>query len=404
LLGGLPIDADDLFDIQIQVSNITLQLPSLDLNIYNLTLIADEDLPVLLPFATFNLLDLAVDSFGEILPEEFVVPIEARASILHNSSSPHAVAAFNQAYMEYVYGQCKANNNARLTSINRPLPVTSQQSIEIKTVLSIVAALFLLIPYCYIPGAFTVFTVKEKISKSKHLQLVSGVNMTSYWFSTYLWDMSLFFLLTVLTMLVFLAYGTESAAVFVGDTESFIATAVMTFGYGLSILPFAYLLSRNFNNPSTAQISVIGLVFVTGFVAVNAYFLMTTLEQTRDLASTLLPLFRLWPAFNIGEGFIELSSAYWEREVLFSNKRPFDWEVTGRSIALLYGLAPAYMLILLFLEYADDGGSGGLAGRVLRYIKGSYDRIMLSVHGVRKVGNKLTLDDGLVDLQPNDDV
>ena len=93
--------------------------------------------------------------------------------------------------------------------------------------------------------------------------------MTSYWLSTYLWDMSLFFLLTVFTMLVFLAYGSESAAVFVGDAESFFATAIMTFGYGLSILPFSYLLSRNFNNPSTAQISVIGLVFVTGFVAVK---------------------------------------------------------------------------------------------------------------------------------------
>ena len=131
---------------------------------------------------------------------------------------------------------------------------------------------------------------------------------------------------------------------------------------------------------------------------------MTALEETRDLAASLLPLFRLWPAFNIGEGFIELSSAYWEREVLFSDKQPFDWEVTGRSIALLYGLAPAYFIILLFLEYADDGGSGGIAGRVLRYIKGSYDRMMLSAHGVRKVGNKLTLDDGLVDLAPNDDV
>jgi hypothetical protein len=111
--------------------------------------------------------------------------------------------------------------------------------------------------------------VKEKITKSKHLQLVSGVNMTSYWFSTYLWDMSLFFLLTVLTMLIFLAYGTESAAVFIGDAEAFFATAAITFGYGLSILPFSYLLARNFDNPSTAQISVIGLVFLTGFVAVK---------------------------------------------------------------------------------------------------------------------------------------
>ena len=195
--------------------------------------------------------------------------IPSRSSILHNSTSPHAVAAFNQAYMEYVYGQCTSNSSARLVSINEPLPITTQQSIEVRTILSIVTALFLLIPYCYIPGAFITFLVKERVSKSKHLQLVSGVNMTSYWLATYLWDLSLFALLTVLVMMVFVLYGSESAQVFVGDIESFIATATLTFGYGMSVLPFSYLLSRNFENPSTAQISVIGMIFVTGFVAVK---------------------------------------------------------------------------------------------------------------------------------------
>ena len=41
------------------------------------------------------------------------------------------------------------------------------QSIEIKTVLSIFASLFILIPYCYIPAAFTVFIVRERVTKSK---------------------------------------------------------------------------------------------------------------------------------------------------------------------------------------------------------------------------------------------
>ena len=73
---------------------------------------------------------------------------------------------------------------------------------------------------------------------------------------------------------------------------------------------------------------------LSNVICSSAYFLMTALEETRDLAASLLPFFRLSPAFNVGEGLIELSSAYWERQVLFSDKSPFDWEVTGRSIAL----------------------------------------------------------------------
>lgn len=243
-------------------------LPSLTLEVFDLNVTIGDQPFLYLPAAAIDLF-LSMENLESMIPEEFVVSMEARVCILHNSTSDHAVAAFNQAYMEYLYGKCKQTNTVRLTSINEPLPMTSQQSIEVKTVLSIVAALFLLIPYCYIPGAFIVFLVKERISKSKHLQLVSGVNMTSYWLATYLWDMSLFLLLTIFIMAVFLAYGNESAQVFVGDAESFFATAALTFGYGLSVLPFSYLLARNFSNPSTAQISVIGLVFISGFVAVK---------------------------------------------------------------------------------------------------------------------------------------
>ena len=92
------------------------------------------------------------------------------------------------------------------------------------------------IPYCYIPGAFVVFLVRERISKAKHLQLVSGVSVLSYWLATYLYDAFLYFGLTLLVMAIFLIYGQESAQVFVGDAESALCTALLTLGYGLSVL------------------------------------------------------------------------------------------------------------------------------------------------------------------------
>jgi ABC-type multidrug transport system fused ATPase/permease subunit len=90
--------------------------------------------------------------------------------------------------------------------------------------------------------------------------------------------------------------------------------------------------------------------------------------------------------------------------VLFSDKQPLDWGVTGKSIALLYGLGPVYFLILLFLEYSDDGGSGGVVGRVLRYLRGSYDRMMLRWYGVEKVNGQLCLNDGLAEAAVNEDI
>lgn len=336
----------------------------------------------------------------------YVMSINPDVSILHNSSSPHAVGAFNQAYMEYLFMQCTGSpSTARLASVNHPLPLTDQQTIDIKTILSILSSLFLLIPYCYIPGAFIVFLVKERVSKSKHLQLVSGVDLTSYWISSYLWDLSLFFILTLMIMAVFLMYGRESAVVFVGDSESFIATMLLTFGYGLSVLPFSYLLSRPFNNHSSAQIAVMGITFVCGFVAVNAYFILSSIDSTKDLAEALRPFFRWWPPYNVGEGFIGLARAYWEREVLGSDNYPLDWDVTGRSLAIIYGLALPYFLLLLFLEYSDDGGAGAIIGRVLRTVRSSFTNYLLRWYGVRKSpdGMSFLLNDGLDEGRQEDD-
>lgn len=284
----------------------------------------------------------------------------------------------------------------RLISENHPLPLTTQQSLEVKTVLSVLASMFILIPYCLIPGAFVVFLVREKACKSKHLQLVSGTDLTAYWVSSYLYDVTRFLILTVLVMMVFMMYGRNAAQVFVGTGEAFICTTLLTFGYGLSVLPFAYLLARNFDNHSSALIAVIGVVFITGFVAVNGIYVMSSIESTQDIAAILRPLFRLWPAYNIGNGLVAMSTAFWEREVLFQDKSPLDWDVAGKSLVILYALILPYFLILLFVEFVHDGGAGGALGRVLRRWNDFIETATLRwVYGVEWTeGGALLLDDG----------
>jgi len=135
-------------------------------------------------------------------------------SILHNASSSHALPSFSQTLFQNLYSQCgDVPDDARFSISNHPLPLTVTQSLEIRTVLSLFASLFILIPYCYIPAAFVVFVVRERMCKSKHLQLVSGVRISVYWVSTYVFDCLLFCVLTFMIMIIFLWYGTTSAEV-----------------------------------------------------------------------------------------------------------------------------------------------------------------------------------------------
>lgn len=165
------------------------------------------------------------------------------------------------------------------------------------------------------------------------------------------------------------------------------------------------LVSRLFvsSNHSSAQIIVIGVVFLSGFVAVTAFFVMDSLESTKDLAETLQPYFRWWPAYNLGEGLVVVGLSFWERRVLGRDKFPLDWDVGGRSIALVFSLAIPYFGLLILVEYADEGGAGGTLGRCLRSAGKSCEALFMRCYGVRRLGDGLFLNDGLQDTNVDDD-
>jgi ATP-binding cassette, subfamily A (ABC1), member 3 len=254
--------------------------------------------------------------------------------------------------------------------------------------------MFVLIPLSYIPGGFVVFLVKEKSCKSKHLQLVSGVNLTSFWIASYLYDITLYLVLTLLVMAVFLLYGKDAAEVFVGDANAFWCTFTLIFGYGTSALPYSYLMARRFENHSAAQIAVAALNFATGYIP---YFMTFVGPKWKGVVEPLQPLFRCWPPFLVGEGLAMMAKAYWEKGIHGSNISPIEWDFAGKPIVLLYSLAIPYFAILLGLEYSQDGGAGGFLGRCLRYGCDSWERLLLRIHGIKNVNGALLLDDGLVD-------
>lgn len=150
---------------------------------------------------------------------------------------------------------------------------------------------------------------------------------------------------------------------------------------------------------------MIGLIFISGFVALIAYLVMSSIEKTEDLADILRIDFRAWPAFNVGDGLIQMAGAYWAREVLGEDRNPLDWDVSGKSIALLYGLIVPYFGLLLVLEYAQDGGAGGSFGSCLRSTRDIMEKLIFRLQGLKADGGSLRLDDGLRDdIAPDADV
>ena len=139
--------------------------------------------------------------------------------------------------------------------------------------------------------------------------------------------------------------------VFLSPDEAALATTLLVFLFGASTLPLNYVYSFLFSNHSTAQITIMvrhfpqtnimdklfvasifvrilplafslqsqpdptqpnpncdqGFNFVTGFCCVIGYFIMSSIPDTKELASQLVHIFRFFPPYNLGE--VKLTSS-----------------------------------------------------------------------------------------------
>ena len=143
-----------------------------------------------------------------------------------------------------------------------------------------------------------------------------------------------------------------------------------------------------------AQLVVIGSLFVTGFVALNTYYIMDSIEATRDAAEVRHWAFCIWPSFNFGVGLVRMSLAFWQREDAAGTSRPFNWDVAGAPLAYLYCQSIVYMTLLLV---SDGAAVGRPIGSCQKALYGSWEHFALWGYGVRTVDGALVLNDGLDD-------
>lgn len=332
--------------IEINRNGITLTLST------NLTGVPDVTQVVAWDDITFTtvapFLPTSVQSYNFSLPAAY--------SVLHNSTSPHALAAWHGELTEAAFQTCQNNAEAEYYTKNHPLPLTVDQSLQIKIILSLLTSVFILVPLCYIPAAFVSFLVRERVSKSKHLQIACGVQPALYWTAAYLWDLSLFAILTGFILMAFYIVGQSAASVFVGSAISNLAVLCLVMVYGASAIPLNYLYSLAFTNHSTAQISITLINFMSGFVLVLAYYVMVSVPETAAAAELLVHIFRIFPAYNIGEGFINLSTSYYENTILGGNSGPFDWLVCGRCMVFMFAEAVGFAAMVLMTESRTIAG------------------------------------------------
>jgi ATP-binding cassette, subfamily A (ABC1), member 3 len=107
---------------------------------------------------------------------------------------------------------------------------------------------------------FSIFYLKERVSRAKLLQFLSGVNKFVFWLTSFAIDYLQFLLITLVYLAVLGAYDTESYNTSKELSRNFYLLAT----FGFAVLPYTYLLSFLFDAPTTGFVKLALIFIVTG--------------------------------------------------------------------------------------------------------------------------------------------
>uniref|UniRef100_A0A665VH83 ABC transporter domain-containing protein n=1 Tax=Echeneis naucrates TaxID=173247 RepID=A0A665VH83_ECHNA len=272
-------------------------------NVYSSQLSAQQVQLFLLPsdFTDYILTQAAEEGgrFNErcVVGAAFRGSLYAEATAYFNNEGYHTPATALMMVDNALF-KLLAGPNASIQTGNYPMPrnvseVAQSQLTEGKMGFAI--AINLMYGMASLSSTFALLLVTESSIKSKHVQQVSGVYLSNFWFSALLWDLVNFLLPCLLMLVVFQAFEVKAFV----DHNHLVDVLLLLLLYGWAVVPLMYLLSFFFSTAATAYTRLTIFNMISG----TATFLA-------DLSHLLDKIFLIFPNYCLGMSFSQFYQNY----------------------------------------------------------------------------------------------
>ncbi|XP_023980448.1 glucosylceramide transporter ABCA12 isoform X1 [Physeter macrocephalus] len=194
---------------------------------------------------------------------------------------------------------------------SHPYPgVQDQEEATMRSLIDILVALSILLGYSVTTASFVTYVVREHQTKAKQLQHISGIGVTCYWVTNFIYDMA-FYLVPVAFSIGVIAIF-KLPAFYSENNLSAVSLLLLLFGY--ATFSWMYLLAGLFHETGVAFITYvcINLFFgINSIVSLSVVYFLSK-EKPNDatlelISETLKRIFLIFPQFCFGYGLIELS-------------------------------------------------------------------------------------------------
>uniref|UniRef100_A0A1Y9GL18 ABC transporter domain-containing protein n=1 Tax=Anopheles arabiensis TaxID=7173 RepID=A0A1Y9GL18_ANOAR len=222
----------------------------------------------------------------------------------NNKAYHSAPLAVNMIYNALLQSICP---NCELQVSNKPLPYrldTQLQRLETGANAGFQLAFNTGFAMAFVSALFILFYIKERTTRAKLLQFVSGVNVTLFWTISYLWDYVIF----VLSALCYLA----TLAIIQQDGWSTFdqlgRVLLVLLLYAFSSLPVTYLFAYLFHVPATGFVKMMLLNVLSGTIFFTAVSLLRFEGiDLDDVADVLEWIFLFFPSFSLTQSMNALN-------------------------------------------------------------------------------------------------
>ena len=199
--------------------------------------------------------------------------------------------------------------NVSIVSHNHPLPRTVNDKLDdVMTVNFRFSGSFnfgFLYGMSFLGASFIVFLIKERVSKSKHIQILSGVHYANFWMATFVWDYINFLVPCFFTVVL----------LYVFDIEAFIKAGIhnvviLMLVFGLGQLPFVYCLSLLFRESTagfvyTSVLNIfVGLSLMIAIGILKAVDLDSAADVIQGVALALSPPFVIGHGMQVSRSWV----------------------------------------------------------------------------------------------------
>nr|XP_034977878.1 retinal-specific phospholipid-transporting ATPase ABCA4 [Zootoca vivipara] len=288
---------------------------------------------------------------------------EYNIKVWFNNKGWHAMVSFlniaNNAILRANLQTGKDPEEYGITAINHPLNLTKEQLSEVTvltTSVDAVVAICVIFAMSFIPASFVLYLIQERMTKAKHLQFISGVRPSVYWFTNFLWDIVNYAVSAGLVVGIFIGFKKKAYT----SPSNLPALITLLLLYGWAIIPMMYPLSCFFSIPSTAYVA---LSCINLFIGINSSAITFVLELFENnpvllqFNKTLKNILLVFPHFCLGRGLIDLAmnQAVTDVYARFGEERvlnPFHWDYAGKNMVAMAVQGVVYFVLNLLSQHS----------------------------------------------------